>query len=107
MKQHDWLTLQKEFFKKRPLNLQRIAGGDAITKIYLKMVFLAVQTSGKIEIKGGDLINGLAEELNEAISDVKRALEYLQTTGLAKCDSGAIWLRQAQRLSERPWRVGA
>ena len=108
MKQHDWLTLQKEFFKKAPVGaLDRIAGGDVVTNIYLKMVMLAVKTGGKIEIRGGDFFTKLADELDEVAGNVKMAVRYLQECGLAQRMDSVIWLSQAERLSRGAWRIGA
>jgi len=80
-----WLKLKEDFFEsKRIKKLRRLAGGDTLTIIYLKMQLKSIKTDGVLTYSG--LENSFAEELaldlDEAPEDVGLLLNYLLSVGL-------------------------
>lgn len=80
-----WLKLKEDFFdSKRIKKLRRLAGGDTLTIIYLKMQLKSIKTDGVLTYTG--LENSFAEELaldlDENPEDVGLLLNYLVSTGL-------------------------
>ena len=80
-----WLKLKEDFFEsKRVKKLRRLAGGDTLTIIYLKMQLKSIKTDGVLTYTG--LEKSFAEELaldiDESPEDVGLLLNYLLSVGL-------------------------
>ena len=80
-----WLKLKEDFFEsKRVKKLRKLAGGDTLTIIYLKMQLKSIKTDGVLTYTG--LEKSFAEELaldiDESPEDVGLLLNYLLSVGL-------------------------
>lgn len=95
-----WLKLPEDFFSsKRIKKLRRLAGGDTLTIIYLKLQLLAIRSGGIIRFSGleSTIYDELALDLDEDPSNVQMCIQYLLSTGLAEAsDESALLL---------PWAV--
>ncbi|MDO9177175.1 MAG: phage replisome organizer N-terminal domain-containing protein [Agitococcus sp.] len=105
MKKFIWLKLRDDFFMQPKIKkLRKIAGGDTLTVIYLKMMLLSIKTDGVIEYQG--IEKGLADELalilDEEESNVNITLLYLEKMGLIETLSESSYL-----LPEVPPLVGS
>ena len=84
-KRYYWLKLPEGFFRQKPIKkLRKIAGGDAYTIIYLKMLLIAMKQDGKIYFEGveDDFYEELALELDEDSENVKVTVLFLIRQGL-------------------------
>ena len=84
-KRYYWIQLAQDFFKSKEMKLLRkIAGGDTYTIIYLKLMLMSLEDSGKIYYDG--IAENLAEEIglviDENIEDIKLTLAFLESKGL-------------------------
>lgn len=80
-----WIKLHKDFFKSKRIKLmRRLAGGDTLTIIYLKMQLLSLEDGGMLYYNGllGTFAEELALDLDESPENVALAVNFLQTCGL-------------------------
>lgn len=80
-----WLKLKEDFFEsKRIKKLRRLAGGDTLTIIYLKMQLKSIKTDGVLTYTGLEksFAEELALDLDENPEDVGLLLNYLLSVGL-------------------------
>ena len=80
-----WLKLKEDFFEsKRIKKLRRLAGGDTLTIIYLKMQLKSIKTDGILTFTGLEksFAEELALDLDENPEDVGLLLNYLLSVGL-------------------------
>lgn len=86
-KRYYWLKLKDDFFSsKRIKKLRKLAGGDTLTIIYLKMQLKAIKTDGILKWTGLEesFADELALDLDEEPDNVKLALAYLTNCGLVE-----------------------
>lgn len=84
-----WLKLNDTFFNQREIKkLRKLAGGDTLTIIYLKMQLVSLKTNGFIQFEAteDDIIEQLALELDEDIENVRMTVMYLQANTLIEID---------------------
>lgn len=84
-KRYYWLRLREDFFSSmRIKKLRRLAGGDTLTIIYLKMQLKSIKTDGVLTYKGLEksFAEELALDLDESVENVAMLLNYLSFTGL-------------------------
>ena len=80
-----WLKLKEDFFEsKRIKKLRKIAGGDTLTIIYLKMQLKSIKTDGVLTYTGLErsFAEELALDLDEDAENVGLLLNYLISVGL-------------------------
>ena len=80
-KQYYWLKLQNDFFKQKEIKkLRRIAGGDTLTIIYLKIALLSLENDGILIFEGIEdtFSSELSLELDEPDEDIQMLLSFLQ-----------------------------
>ena len=80
-----WLKLKEDFFEsKRIKKLRKLAGGDTLTIIYLKMQLKSIKTDGVLTYTGLEksFAEELALDLDENPEDVGLLLNYLLSVGL-------------------------
>lgn len=80
-----WLQLAQDFFKSKEMKLLRkMPGGDTYTIIYLKLMLISLEDSGKIYFE--ELAQDLAEEMSLLIDEdteaVRMTLMFLSQKGL-------------------------
>lgn len=86
-KRYYWLKLYDDFFDSlRIKRLRKMAGGDTYLIIYLKLQLKAMKNNGILEWKHyyDDVIEELADDINEEPDNVKITLAYLKSCGLAE-----------------------
>lgn len=84
-KRYYWLKLQNDFFSRKEIKrLRRIAGGDTLTIIYLKMLCRSLKENGKLYYDGldNDFVSELAMDIDEDTENVQITVNYLIKTGL-------------------------
>ena len=84
-KRYYWLKLQNDFFSRKEIKrLRRIAGGDTLTIIYLKMLCRSLKNNGKLYYDGldNDFVSELAMDIDEDTENVQITVNYLIKTGL-------------------------
>jgi predicted phage replisome organizer len=84
-KRYYWLKLQNDFFSRKEIKrLRRIAGGDTLTIIYLKMLCRSLKDNGKLYYDGldNDFASELAMDIDEDTENVQITVNYLIKTGL-------------------------
>lgn len=84
-KRYYWLKLKDDYFTSPKIRkLRKIAGGDTLTIIYLKMQLLTVKSEGTYEYQHieNSLVEELALILDEDIDNVKLTLAFLQAQDL-------------------------
>ncbi|MCI6407776.1 phage replisome organizer N-terminal domain-containing protein [Veillonella caviae] len=84
-KRYYWLKLQNDFFSRKEIKkLRKIAGGDTLTIIYLKMLCCSLQNEGKLMYEGleSDFVSEVALDIDEDIDNVQITIAYLLKTGL-------------------------
>ena len=84
-KRYYWLKLQNDFFSRKEIKrLRRIAGGDTLTIIYLKMLCRSLKDNGKLYYDGldNDFVSELAMDIDEDTENVQITVNYLIRTGL-------------------------
>ena len=84
-KKYYWLKLKENFFRDKEIKkLRRIAGGDTLTIIYLKMMLSSLRENGRLHYEGVEdsFYEELALELDEDPENVKLTVLYLQKVGL-------------------------
>ena len=84
-KRYYWLKLQNDFFSRKEIKrLRRIAGGDTLTIIYLKMLCRSLKDNGKLYYDGldNDFVSELAMDIDEDTENVQITVNYLIMTGL-------------------------
>ena len=90
-----WLKLKDDFFtSKRIKKLRKLAGGDTLTIIYLKMQLKSIKTGGVLSYSGLEKTFGeeLALDLDENPDDVGLLLNYLIATGLIETSDNINFL---------------
>ena len=84
-KKYYWLKLKETFFRDKEIKkLRKIAGGDTLTIIYLKMMLTSLRENGHLHYEGVEetFYDELALELDEDPENVKLTVLYLQKVGL-------------------------
>lgn len=84
-KRYYWLKLHKNFFNDiRMKRLRKMAGGETLIIIYMKMMLQSLANDGYLYFEGvfGNVHEELALMIDEDIDDVKAAIEYLSKVGL-------------------------
>lgn len=84
-KKYYWLKLKENFFRDKEIKkLRKIAGGDTLTIIYLKMMLASLRDNGRLHYEGVEdsFYEELALELDEDPENVKLTVLYLQKVGL-------------------------
>ena len=91
-----WLKLPDDFFgSKRIKKLRRLAGGDTLTIIYLKLQLLSIRSGGILQYAGIEetLFQELALDIDEDPDNVRMCISYLLQTGLAEMsETSALFL---------------
>lgn len=90
-----WLKLKEDFFEsKRIKKLRRLAGGDTLTIIYLKMQLKSIKTDGVLRYTGLEksFAEELALDLDENPEDVGLLLNYLLSVGLIETSDNINFL---------------
>ncbi len=90
-----WLKLKEDFFEsKRIKKLRRLAGGDTMTIIYLKMQLKSIKTDGVLTFSGLErsFAEELALDLDENPEDVGLLLNYLMSVGLIETSDNINFL---------------
>ena len=90
-----WLRLREDFFSsKRIKKLRRLAGGDTLTIIYLKMQLKSIKTDGVLSFTGLErsFAEELALDLDENPEDVGLLLNYLLSVGLIETSDNINFL---------------
>ncbi|MDA3730035.1 phage replisome organizer N-terminal domain-containing protein [Niameybacter massiliensis] len=80
-----WLKLKDDFFRQKEIKkLRRVAGGDTLTIIYLKMQLLSIRNGGIIEYEETEdsLEEQLGLELDEEVENVRLTIMYLKSNNL-------------------------
>lgn len=88
-KRYYWLKLKDDYFTSPKIRkLRKIAGGDTLTIIYLKMQLLTVKSKGEYEYQ--HIENSLEEELalilDEDADNIKLTMAFLQAQDLIDLD---------------------
>lgn len=91
-----WLKLPDDFFgSKRIKKLRRLAGGDTLTIIYLKLQLLSIRSGGILQYTGIEetIFQELALDIDEDPDNVRMCVSYLLQTGLAEMsETSALFL---------------
>lgn len=90
-----WLKLKEDFFEsKRIKKLRKLAGGDTLTIIYLKMQLKSIKTDGVLSYTGLEksFAEELALDLDESSEDVGLLLNYLLSVGLIETSDNINFL---------------
>lgn len=90
-----WLKLKEDFFEsKRIKKLRKMAGGDTMTIIYLKMQLKSIKTDGVLTYTGLErsFAEELALDLDETPEDVGLLLNYLVSVGLIETSDNVNFL---------------
>ena len=90
-----WLKLKEDFFEsKRIKKLRKLAGGDTLTIIYLKMQLKSIKTDGILTFTGLEksFAEELALDLDENPEDVGLLLNYLLSVGLIETSDSINFL---------------
>ena len=90
-----WLKLKEDFFdSKRIKKLRKMAGGDTMTIIYLKMQLKSINNNGIITYTGLEktFAEELALDLDETPEDVGLTLNYLLAVGLIETSDSINFL---------------
>lgn len=93
-KKYYWLKLKNGFFDSLQVKkLRRIAGGDTLTIIYLKLLLYTMSSEGVIEYKGIESTPGeeIALAINEDPTNVGICLNFLVSVGLAEASNNMIF----------------
>lgn len=90
-----WMKLKQDFFDSiRIKRLRKIAGGDTLTIIYLKLLLMTMSNDGIVEYEG--IEKSISEELalwiDENPEDVGMCLTYLKSVGLVEMLSENVML---------------
>ena len=91
-KRYYWLKLKDDFFSSmRIKKMRRLAGGDTLTIIYLKLQLKAMKSDGTLEWTGleANIFDELALDLDEEPGNVEMCLRYLLSCGLAETSDNA------------------
>ena len=86
-----WLKLQEGFFDDLKIKrLRKLAGGDTLTIIYLKLQLLALRSNGVLQFRGLDssIYDELALEIDEEADNLQILINYLVRAGLAEVYDG-------------------
>ena len=90
-----WLKFKEDFFTSvRIKKLRRLAGGDTLTIIYLKMQLKSIKTNGVLTYTGLErtFAEELALDLDESPEDVGLLLNYLLSVGLIETSDNINFL---------------
>lgn len=94
-KRYYWLKLKEDFFtSKRIKKLRKLAGGDTLTIIYLKMQLKSIKTDGVLTFTGLEksFAEELALDLDENPEDVALLLNYLLSVNLIETSDNINFL---------------
>ncbi len=84
-KRYYWMKLERNFFKNaRIKKLRKLAGGDTLTIIYLKLCLLAIDSDCTLIFEGIEetIEDELALKLEEESDNIKMCLLYLEKQGM-------------------------
>ena len=84
-KKYYWLKLKNDFFTQPKIKkLRRIAGGDTLTIIYLKLQLLSLHNEGKLYFEGIEetFVEELSLTIDEDKDNILLTLQYLLHQGL-------------------------
>lgn len=90
-----WLKLKEDFFEsKRIKKLRKLAGGDTMTIIYLKMQLKSINNDGYLSFSGLEktFAEELALDIDENPEDVGLLLNYLVAVGLIETSDNVNFL---------------
>lgn len=90
-----WLKLKEDFFEsKRIKKLRKLAGGDTLTIIYLKMQLKSINNDGYLSFSGLEktFAEELALDIDESPEDVGLLLNYLVSVGLIETSDNVNFL---------------
>lgn len=86
-KRYYWLKLKEDFFEsKRIKKMRKLAGGDTMTIIYLKMQLVAMKNDGVLKYTGIEptMAEEIALDIDEEPDNVQLTLAYLLSCGLVE-----------------------
>lgn len=86
-KRYYWLKLKEDFFEsKRIKKMRKLAGGDTMTIIYLKMQLIAMKHDGVLKYTGIEptMAEEIALDIDEEADNVQLTLAYLISCGLVE-----------------------
>ena len=101
-KQYYWLKLEKDFFKSKEIKkLRKIAGGDTLTIIYLKMALYSLENEGVLIYEGieEDLAAELSLELDEEVENIKLVLAFLQNNKMIETKGEDFYLNRIPEMT--------
>ena len=101
-KQYYWLKLEKDFFKSKEIKkLRKIAGGDTLTIIYLKMALYSLENEGILVYEGieDDLASELSLELDEEVENIKLVLAFLQNNKMIETKGEDFYLNRIPEMT--------
>ena len=101
-KQYYWLKLEKDFFKSKEIKkLRKIAGGDTLTIIYLKMALYSLENDGILVYEGieDDLASELSLELDEEVENIKLVLAFLQNNKMIETKGEDFYLNRIPEMT--------
>ena len=90
-----WLKLQERFFDDlRIKRLRKLAGGDTLTIIYLKLQLATLRNGGVLQFRGLDssIYEELALEIDEDADNIEITINYLKRVGLAEFYDDKVFL---------------
>lgn len=100
-KRYFWLRLHNDFFEKpRIKKLRKLAGGDKLIVIYLKLMLRSLEDGGKVYFDGieKNIYEELALILDEETDDIKLLFGFLISVNLLECDNETYEFIEAQSM---------
>lgn len=95
-----WLKFHADFFNQREIKkLRRLAGGDTLTIIYLKLQLLSIETEGYLHFEGTEetFHDQLSLEIDEDVENVKMTLSFLESNKLMEVVNDEYFLPEASK----------
>jgi len=93
-----WLKFHVDFFNQREIKkLRRLAGGDTLTIIYLKLQLISIKTEGYLHYEGTEdtFTDQIALEIDEDVENVKLTLSFLENNKLLEVVNDEYFLPKA------------
>jgi predicted phage replisome organizer len=93
-----WLKLSENFFNQREIKkLRKLAGGDTLTIIYLKLQLLSIRNEGEIAFEGTEdsMTDQLSIEIDEDVENINMLIAYLQKNALLEVLNDNYFLPKA------------
>lgn len=100
-KRYFWLRLHNDFFEQpRIKKLRKLAGGDKLIVIYLKLMLRSLEDGGKVYFDGieKNIYEELALILDEETDDIKLLFGFLISVNLLECDNETYEFIEAQSM---------